>query len=46
MFPEPIPWSGAYNSLQGPNGYLLESARLALLDLGYTDDDINLNGYR
>ena len=46
VFPEPIPWSGAYNYFKGPNGYLLESARLALLDLGYTDDDINLNGYR
>jgi membrane peptidoglycan carboxypeptidase len=45
-FPEPLKWSGAFNYFKGANGYLLESARLALLDLGYTDDDINLNGYR
>ncbi len=46
VFPTPLEWTGAYNYFKGPNGYLLESARLALLQLGYTDDDINLNGYR
>jgi len=46
VFPTPLEWSGAYNYFKGPNGYLLESARLALLQIGYTDDDINLNGYR
>ncbi|MEZ5184571.1 MAG: transglycosylase domain-containing protein [Candidatus Nanopelagicales bacterium] len=46
VFPEPLPWSGAYNYFKGANGYLLEAARQALLDLGYTEDDINLNGYR
>jgi len=46
VFPEPLAWSGAYNYYKGTNGYLLESAHQALLDLGYTDDDINLNGYR
>jgi len=45
-FPTPIPWSGAYNYFKGTNGYLLESAREAMLELGYTEDDINLNGYR
>lgn len=45
-FPKPLPWSGAYNYFKGTNGYLLEAAREAMLELGYTDDDINLNGYR
>ena len=46
VFPTPLPWTGAYNYYKGTNGYLLESAREAMLELGYTDDDINLNGYR
>ena len=46
VFPTPLPWSGAYNYYKGTNGYLLEAAKEAMLDLGYTEDDINLNGYR
>ena len=46
QFPEPLPWTGAFNYFKGTNGYLLESARDEMLELGYTDDDINLNGYR
>lgn len=45
-FPTPIKWTGAYNYYQGENGYLLEAAKNAMLDIGYTEDDINLNGYR
>ena len=44
MFPEPIPWSGAHNYFRGPERLPAGERRLALLDLGYTDDDINLNG--
>ncbi len=46
VFPTPIPWTGAYNYYKGTNGYLLESAKEAMLEIGYTEDDINLNGYR
>ena len=45
-FPTPIPWTGAYNYFKGTNGYLLEAARDAMLDIGYTEDEINLNGYK
>lgn len=45
-FPEPAPWRGAENYFAGPNGYLLDSVRRSMLDLGYTESDINLNGYR
>lgn len=46
VFPKPLPWHGAYNYYKGTNGYLLESVEQAMLDLGYSPDDINLNGYR
>jgi membrane peptidoglycan carboxypeptidase len=45
-FPTPIKWSGATNYYQGEKGYLLEAAKEAMLEIGYTEDDINLNGYR
>ena len=45
-FPTPIAWSGALNYYKGENGYLLEAAKESLLEIGYTEDDINLNGYR
>jgi membrane peptidoglycan carboxypeptidase len=45
-FPKPNKWNGSTNYFKGTNGYLLESTRTALLELGYTEDDINLGGYR
>jgi membrane peptidoglycan carboxypeptidase len=45
-FPTPIPWSGSYNYFKGSNGYLLEAAKEAMLEIGYTEDEINLNWYR
>ncbi len=46
VFPKPIPWRGAANYFKGEQGYLLEAAKEAMLEIGYTEDDINLNGYR
>ncbi len=46
VFPTPIKWTGALNYYEGENGYLLEAAKEAMLKIGYTEDDINLNGYR
>ena len=45
-FPTPIAWNGALNYYKGENGYLLEAAKESMLEIGYTEDDINLNGYR
>lgn len=45
-FPEFKKQKSLKNSLAGTNGYLLESVRREMLRMGYSEEDLNIGGFR